>query len=246
MPIAVEPVPCLKDNYCYLISLGSDAWLVDPSEVGPPSTVLNERGLSLRGIILTHHHWDHVGGVAALLGKYGSDDIWVAGHASDEGRIEHQTHFVDAPRGRFVDSGLAIGDARLEAMHIPGHTMGAIAWLLPDTPVSHCFTGDTLFAAGCGRLFEGTPADMHASLTSICALPNDTLLWFGHEYTSSNLSFARAAEPDNEDVVKLAANLPECTTPTTVAQEKATNPFVRAADAAVLGQRRQAKDTFKG
>lgn len=246
MPLSIEPIPCLSDNYCYLISRDRDAWLVDPSEPGPPSAELARRGLTLRGILLTHHHWDHVGGVAGLLEKHATEAIWVGAHASDKGRIEHQTHFIQAPRGSFIETELFIGDAELKGMHIPGHTMGAIAWLLPDAPASHCFTGDTLFAAGCGRLFEGTPADMHESLSAICSLPDETKLWFGHEYTAANLRFARVAEPDNADVVKRAETLPERTTPTTVALEKATNPFVRAATAEQLGERRKAKDNFRG
>lgn len=245
MAFSIEPIPCLSDNYCYLITVGSDAWLVDPSEVGPPAARLDEKGLVLRGIILTHHHWDHVGGVKELLGKY-DGDIWVAGHASDKGRIEAQTHFIDAPRREFIDTGLFVGSTELRGMHIPGHTMGAIAWLLRDSPCGHCFTGDTLFAAGCGRLFEGTPADMHESLSAICSLPDDTKLWFGHEYTAANLRFARAAEPDNAAVARRAESLPDRTTPTTVAKEKETNPFVRAKDATELGKRRKAKDQFKG
>jgi len=246
MSASIEPIACLSDNYSYLITHGSEAWLVDPSEPAPPAKLLDARGLTLRGIILTHHHWDHVGGVAGLLEKYGKDGIWVAAHASDKGRIEHQTHFIDAPRGEFVATGLSIGGRELLGMHIPGHTMGALAWLLPDEPAGHCFTGDTLFAAGCGRLFEGTPADMHASLSSICALPDATQLWFGHEYTAANLRFAAHTEPDNQAVRDMAAALPACTTPTTVACEKAVNPFVRAADEAELGKRRAAKDNFRG
>jgi hydroxyacylglutathione hydrolase len=247
MNIRIEPIPCLEDNYAYLISLGEDAWLVDPSEAGPPSKVLDDRALRLRGILLTHHHWDHVGGVPELLrGRRDASEIWVAAHQSDRGRIEHQTHFVEAPRGAFVETGLSIGTLPLRGMHIPGHTMGAIAWLLSDENQAHCFTGDTLFAAGCGRLFEGTPADMYESLSAICALPDETLLWFGHEYTAANLRFARFVEPTNDAIAQRAANLAEATTPTTVALEKATNPFVRAGSAAELGERRQAKDTFRG
>lgn len=246
MSITIDAIPNLSDNYCYLIHLGDDAWLVDPGEAAPLVKALDERGATLRGILLTHHHWDHVGGVGGLLEKYGQDDIWVAGHVSDRDRIEHQSHFVEAPRGRFVGTGLKVGDTELLGMHIPGHTMGAIAWLLPDAPVGHCFTGDTLFAAGCGRLFEGTPADMHGSLKSICELPGDTKLWFGHEYTASNLRYAVVAEPGNVATRSRAADLAEVTTPTTVTEELATNPFLRAGDATQMGERRAAKDNFTG
>ncbi len=246
MTLAIEPIPCLRDNYCYLIRDGGEAWLVDPSEVEPPARVLEERGLRLRGILATHHHPDHVGGIPGLLERFGRDaSIVVAGHASDRGRIPEQTHFEEAPLGRFAPSGVEIGGIRLTAAHIPGHTRGAVAWCIPGNGgPSVVFTGDTLFAAGCGRLFEGTPAQMFDSLRTICSLPDDTRLYFGHEYTASNLKFAAVAEPDNQAIAARAKDLPACTTPTTVADEKATNPFVRAPTVEVLAERRKAKDAF--
>jgi hydroxyacylglutathione hydrolase len=132
-------------------------------------------------------------------------------------------------------------------MHIPGHTRAAIAWGVPAESggvPADVFTGDTLFGAGCGRLFEGTPAQMWASLRALTALSPATRLWFGHEYTAGNLRFAAAVEPDNTAVTDRQANLPARTTPTTVAVEVATNPFVRAASVEELAARRKAKDTF--
>ena len=247
MPVVVEPVPCLRDNYAYLVHApGSDeAWLVDPSEPDPPLRALTDRGLRLVGILATHHHFDHVGGIPALLAAH--PGTWVAGHAHDRGRIPGLTIAVDAPADAFVPTPLVVAGRPVLAAHIPGHTLGAIAWLLPgdDDAPGDAFTGDTLFAAGCGRLFEGTPAQMHASLARICALPVDTRLWFGHEYTAANLRFAATVEPDNADVAARREALPACTTPTTVALERATNPFVRARDADELGERRAAKDAFK-
>jgi hydroxyacylglutathione hydrolase len=246
MPI-VEPIPCLRDNYAYLIRMPgtTDAWLVDPSEPDAPARVLEERGLRLRGILATHHHVDHVGGVDGLVERFG-EPIWVAGHAHDRGRIPRQTIFADVPTERFAPTDVEIGGVKLVAAHIPGHTLGAIAWCIPATGGESAivFTGDTLFAAGCGRLFEGTPAQMHASLHTICALPGDTRLYFGHEYTASNLRFAKTVEPDNAAIDERAHRLASVTTPTTVALEQATNPFVRAKDVAELGARRQAKDRF--
>jgi hydroxyacylglutathione hydrolase len=248
MTVVIEPIPCLRDNYAYLVHApGADeAWLVDPSEVDPPARALAERGLRLAGILATHHHVDHVGGIAGLVAAQANAPV-VAGHLHDKGRIPAQTILVDAPPGEFVPTPLVVAGRPVLAAHIPGHTLGAIAWYLPgegDAP-GDVFTGDTLFAGGCGRLFEGTPAQMHRSLQTICALPGATRLWFGHEYTAANLRFAASVEPDNRDVAERAARLAERTTPTTVALERATNPFVRAQDAEELAARRAAKDSFK-
>lgn len=246
--LQIQPVPCLRDNYAYLIRQGEDAWIVDPSEVEPPRAAL--AGLHLRGILATHHHHDHVGGIEGLVAD-AIAPIWVAAHASDRGRVPAQTHFVDAPLGRFVATDLEVAGRRAQAMWIPGHTRGAIAWYLPPSSDDEdtggdVFTGDTLFAAGCGRLFEGTPEQMHASLQSLTSLPAKTRLWFGHEYTAANLRFAATVEPDNPAIRQRQAELAACTTPTTVALERATNPFVRAATAEVLAERRAAKDSFRG
>jgi hydroxyacylglutathione hydrolase len=246
--LTIEPVPCLRDNYAYLLRdpATGDVWLVDPSEAEPPARAIADRGGALRGILATHHHYDHVGGIDELV--RGRDDVWVAGHASDRGRIPGQTVFVDAATDGWHDTGLQLGGRQLLGLHIPGHTRGAIAWRLlgeggePDD----VFTGDTLFAAGCGRLFEGTPAQMYASLQQLTALPPATRLWFGHEYTAANLRFAAHVEPANEAIAKRAARLSACTTPTTVANERATNPFVRAGSVEELARRRQAKDEYRG
>lgn len=246
--LTIEPVPCLRDNYAYLLrDPGTgDVWLVDPSEADPPARAIAAVGGRLRGILATHHHHDHVGGIDELVGEGG--DVWVAGHASDRGRIPRQTEFVDATTDAWQDTGLVLAGRRLLGLHIPGHTRGAIAWRLvggggePDD----VFTGDTLFAAGCGRLFEGTPAQMHMSLQQLTALPPSTRLWFGHEYTAANLRFAAAVEPDNRAIGERADALSGRTTPTTVADERATNPFVRAGSVEELAARRRAKDEFRG
>ena len=250
--LSIDVIPCLRDNYAYLISdrERGEAWLVDPSESAPPLTALAARPeLDLKGILATHHHHDHVGGIDGILARHG--DAWVAAHASDRGRVPQQSRFVDAPLGRFVESGIVLGGRPLLAMWIPGHTRGAIAWYIPppsegEAEGGDVFTGDTLFAAGCGRLFEGTPAQMHASLQALTALSPATRMWFGHEYTAANLRFAATVEPDNPAIQRRIAGLGERTTPTTVADERATNPFVRAASAEALGERRAAKDVFRG
>jgi hydroxyacylglutathione hydrolase len=249
--IQIEAVPCLRDNYAYLIHRAGDpgAYVVDPSEVGPVAGALEERGLALRGILATHHHADHVGGIADLLARVPAGSVFVAGHALDDGRIPEQTARVDCPTGRFVTSGLSVFGRPLLAMHIPGHTRAAIAWGIPasaapDAPPADVFTGDTLFGAGCGRLFEGTPAQMWDSLRALTALPPETRLWFGHEYTDNNLRFAATVEASNGAVSERRASLGARTTPTTVALERATNPFVRAGSVAELAARRAAKDQF--
>lgn len=246
--LRIEPIPCLSDNYAYLVYApdSRDAYLVDPSESDPPWAALERANLVLRGILATHHHPDHVGGIEGLIART-NGEVWVAGHAEDRGRIPAQTHFVDAPRGRFVATDVVIAGRPLLAAHIPGHTRAAIAWVLTDEggAPTDVFTGDTLFAGGCGRLFEGTPAQMHESLQTLCSLPDATRMWFGHEYTAGNLRFAVTVEPDNAAIAARRDALAPRTTPTTVADERATNVFVRARDSAALAERRAAKDAFR-
>ncbi len=251
--LRIEAIPCLRDNYAYLLSDPSgNAWIVDPSEPGPPSTALARGGLTLRGVLATHHHYDHVGGIEALVAAGAADapTPWVAGHASDRGRIPRQSLFVDAPRDRFVTTGIELAGRPLLAMWIPGHTLGAIAWYLPsragEEEGGDVFTGDTLFAAGCGKIFEGTAEQMHRSLQNLAALPPATRLWFGHEYTATNLRFAATVEPDNLEIRLRQERESAPSTPTNVAKERATNPFVRSKVAEELAERRAAKDCFRG
>ena len=240
----ITPVPCLKDNYAYLVECEATGKLavVDPSEAPPVVRALAGRVPDV--VWNTHHHHDHVGGNEELA-ALGVKEI--VGHASDKGRIPAQT--------RFVEEGdeLVLGDIRARILHIPGHTTGAVAYVCTDgRGAGAVFTGDTLFLGGCGRLFEGTPAMMHASLGKLAALPKDTRVYCGHEYTQSNLRFAAHVEPDNAAIKATAERAAvarakgEPTVPGTIGEELATNPFVRAKDAEELGARRTAKDGFKG
>ncbi|MEI9947684.1 MAG: hydroxyacylglutathione hydrolase [Pseudomonadota bacterium] len=227
----VTIVPCLSDNYAYvLLAPGSKrAVVVDPGEAEPVERALGQLGVTLGAILATHHHGDHVGGNSALAQRF--PGIKVFGYVSDRGRIPAQTDFVE--HGAAVD----VEGLSFRALHIPGHTLGAVAYAGEGA----VFTGDTLFAAGCGRLFEGTPAQMYESLNvTLAALPETTLVYCGHEYTASNLRFAAHMEPENAAVAEKAARVAEqrargeATVPSTLAEEKATNPFMRVGSPAII------------
>jgi hydroxyacylglutathione hydrolase len=226
-------VPCLKDNYAYLLHHeGSrDALVVDASEEAPVVAALERLGLNPVAILATHHHVDHVGGNEGLLARF--PKLRVFGHRSDRGRIPGQSDFLDD--GQELDAA-GIG---VKALHIPGHTLGAVAYVAEGA----AFTGDTLFAAGCGRLFEGTAAQMYESLNlKLGALPDATRIYCGHEYTLSNLRFAETLEPGNPDIArklawaKAARDKGEPTLPSTLGEERLTNPFLRVAEKDVVAR----------
>ncbi|MGH7821098.1 MAG: hydroxyacylglutathione hydrolase [Candidatus Binatia bacterium] len=222
----VVPVPVLMDNYAYLvIDEGSrEAAVVDPSEAGPVLDAVKREGLRLRAIWNTHHHWDHVGGNRDLL--VAMPVLEVFGYAGDRSRIPGITHPVE-DGGEFP-----FGSTRVRVLFIPAHTSGHVAYHLPEEQM--VFTGDTLFAGGCGRLFEGNPGMMVESLARLASLPSDTAVYCGHEYTEKNLAFALTLEPGNGALrekyerVKQARGRGEATVPSTIGEELSTNPFLRS------------------
>jgi hydroxyacylglutathione hydrolase len=222
--LSVLTVPAFKDNYLWLIHDGMNAAVVDPGDAAPIMASLEEHGLTLTAILLTHHHADHIGGVPALLDRF---DVPVFGPRKDG--IEGIT--VALGEGdRVTVPGLGL---ELAVLDVPGHTLGHIAYVRTTPGLHWLFCGDTLFAGGCGRLFEGTPGQMAASLDKLAALPEDTEVYCAHEYTLSNLRFALAVEPANEalklrlrdESAKRAADLP--TVPSSIGLERRTNPFLR-------------------
>lgn len=229
----VVAVPMLEDNFGYLVIDGTDAVVVDPSEHTAVRTAAAREGLQLRAIWLTHHHRDHVGGVEGLVEAY--PGIEVVAHASEAPRIPLLT------RGMRDGEALSLGALRGRVLHTPGHTLGALTYVIGGA----AFTGDTLFGAGCGRVFEGTMEMMHASLQRLASLAPETRVYFGHEYTASNLAFAAEVEPENGAIAARARAAVTPSSPSTIALELATNPFLRARDVGEFAARRAAKDGWK-
>jgi len=221
----IRPVPCLRDNYAYLIrGLATGAvGIVDPSEAGPVLAALEESGWTLTHILNTHHHPDHTGGNRELKQRTGAR---VVGPAPDRARIPDIDDAVDEGETYLL------GEAEAEIFFIPGHTRGHIAFWFRDSRA--LFSGDTLFLMGCGRLFEGTPAQMWESLGKLRKLPGETRVFCGHEYTQANARFALSVEPDNETLKARAEEVDALradgrfTIPGTIEVERATNPFLRA------------------
>ena len=250
----VVTIFCLSDNYAYLLTADGSkkALVVDPSEAAPVIAALEREGLELCAILNTHHHWDHVGGNVELRKKYG--ELPVYAHVSDVGRVPEQTVSVEEGKP------FSVAGLDFRALHVPGHTLGAVSYVVEGA----VFTGDTMFVAGCGRLFEGTPEQMYTSLgNKLGRLPADTQVYCGHEYTVNNLRFAVHAEPDNAaakaklEAAQATRAKGEPTVPSTIGDELQTNPFLRcdqpslqqrfpgANGAEVLGAVRKAKDSFK-
>lgn len=223
-------IPALTDNYIWMLHNGHAALVVDPGEAAPVVRELDARGLTLDGILVTHHHADHVGGVDALRSR-------LRGSVHGPQREDIPQPYVPLADG---DSCTVLG-MRFDVIDIPGHTSGHIAYVhTPSDATPILFCGDTLFSCGCGRLFEGTAEQMHSSLSRLAALPGDTRVCCGHEYTLANLRFARAVEAGNDALAtyltwceaQRAKGLP--TLPSSIARERAVNPFLRYREPAVV------------
>jgi hydroxyacylglutathione hydrolase len=225
--LEIFPIPAFKDNYIWLARSGTHALVVDPGDAQPVDDFLARNGLTLVAILVTHHHPDHVGGLAALLATRTVPVYGPRGEAIPA--VTHQVGEGD----RVAVPALGVTFSVLE---VPGHTRGHIAYYGAET----LFCGDTLFACGCGRLFEGTPEQMHASLQKLAALPENTRVYCAHEYTLDNIRFARAVEPDNaalaarERQERSRRDAGRPTLPTTLALERSTNPFLRCTAPSVI------------
>ena len=240
MSVTVQPVPILSDNYAWLLrdTVSGAVAIVDPADAAGVAPVLEAAG-RLDLILLTHHHPDHVFGTDEVRARWGCP---VVGAAADGYRLPKLD--IAVREGDLVQFGSTAG----RVIEVPGHTRGHIAYFFPDGAVLLC--GDTLFSVGCGRLLEGTAEEMFASLKKLSALPDVTLVACGHEYTESNVRFALTIEPENFDLharaleVKQLRAAGQPTVPSMLAQERATNPFLRARTAARLAQIRTEKDNF--
>jgi len=259
----VSLIPVLRDNYVFVLHGPGPgpAVVVDPAVAEPVITWLEERGLELVAILHTHHHSDHIGGTPELLRRWPEAEVIASG--ADLERIPLQTRSV-AGGDRFTLLGRS-----LDVLAVPGHTRHHIAYYLPawgptrtagaegpepagPTSAGELFCGDTLFAGGCGRLFEGTPEQMHDSLRQFAALPEDTRVWCAHEYTATNLAWAATVEPADPaigtrlEAVCEARAAGEPTIPSRIGLELRTNLFLRAADPAALAVLRSSRDDWKG
>ncbi|KAJ3022668.1 hypothetical protein HKX48_005598 [Thoreauomyces humboldtii] len=254
-PMRITPIPCLKDNYAYLLQdSNGTAVVVDPVEPHKVLPVVDKAKVSLKGILTTHHHADHAGGNTALATPRAGLQVWGSG----DGRIPALTSAVrDKETFR-------IGTMTVTPLFVPGHTTGSVAFYVVDDVAPSegaVFTGDTLFIGGCGRFFEGTPPMMYASLSTLAALPDNTKVYCGHEYTQANLKFAAHVEPSNKAVSDKIAwcEVNPCSVPSTIGEEKTYNPFLRTdspeirksvgaaegeASDVVLGKLRAMKDKF--
>lgn len=241
--IEVVRIPALQDNYIWMAHdpESGETVVIDPAEAAPALAEAEKNGWTINQIWNTHWHGDHIGGNAAIKAATGAT---VSAPAAEAAKIAT----LDVPVGEGDTA--RIGKFAAQVIEVPAHTAGHIAYYLPEAGIA--FVGDTLFAMGCGRLFEGTAAQMWRNMERLAALPPETKVYCAHEYTQSNGRYARVAEPDNDAIaarmrdVDAARARGEATVPTTIALERATNPFMRAGSAEELGRRRAEKDAFRG
>jgi hydroxyacylglutathione hydrolase len=227
----IVTVPCSFDNYAYLVICEEtgEAAIIDPAEFYPVFSEIESSGVHLKAIYCTHHHGDHIGGLEDFLGEF--PGLKVYGHESDKRRIPGLNSLLSDK------SSIRIGNINGQVIHTPGHTSGSVCYVIEDA----VFTGDTLFGAGCGRLFEGSPREMYDSLKSgIKPLSPRMKIYFGHEYTAHNLKFANFVDPENESVVSRQEQvtrqreLGELTTPSSLEDEFRTNPFLRCEEYSII------------
>ena len=243
MPLEIVRIPVLNDNYIWLVHEpdSGETMAVDPAVAPPVLAEAQTRGWRITQIWNTHWHPDHTGGNAEIKAATG---CVVTGPATEIDKIPTLDRVVS--EGDIVK----LGAIEAVVMEVPAHTAGHIAYHIPSEAV--VFVGDTLFAMGCGRLFEGTAEQMYRNMSRLAALPPETRAYCAHEYTQSNGRYALVAEPDNQALidrmrqVDVARARGEATVPTTIALERATNPFMRASSVAELAERRAAKDNFRG
>jgi hydroxyacylglutathione hydrolase len=231
----IEPIAAFTDNYIWCLHDGISAWVVDPGEATPVLRFLAANQLTLQGILITHHHHDHIGGIDELRQAFPDLTIYGPHNPVISGLDKHVAE---------SDTVKVFGHS-FSVLEIPGHTLDHIAYYAADSNPPMLFCGDTLFAAGCGRMFEGTPPQMLTSLQKLAQLPSATAVYCGHEYTVANLRFAQAVEPDNIAIRERAALTAtqraeqRPTLPSNIGLELATNPFLRGQTPSVLAAARQ-------
>jgi len=241
--IEVVRIPARQDNYIWMAhdAASGETVVIDPADAAPVLAEAAKRGWHIGQIWNTHWHGDHIGGNAEIKAATGCVITGPAAEAAKIPTLDRQVCEGDRVR---------IGGFEAQVLEVPAHTAGHIAYHLPDAGIA--FVGDTLFAMGCGRLFEGTPAQMFANMRRLGALPPETIIYCAHEYTQSNGRYALHVEPDNQALIERMRDVDamrargEPTVPTTIALERATNPFMRAGSVAELAARRAEKDDYKG
>lgn len=235
----ISAIPAFDDNYIWAIQMynGSDAIIVDPGDDEPVREWLRQHDVKISAFFITHHHWDHTNGLLPLLKDY---PVSVYGpRGSDIQGVTHRLGHLE----RFTPLG---GEREFTVFETPGHTLDHICFYTQG----HAFVGDTLFSAGCGRMFEGTPEQFHNSLQCLAELPDNTNVYCAHEYTAANIEFALTAEPDNDAISQYSEQVKQLrahglkTLPSTIGLEKQINPFLRAASTEQFAKLRQWKDQF--